>query len=310
MISTGFWKQIIISVLGLTLILFIFASVTYAWVTMSQINNVDGISLTATSGNELEISFDGINYHQELSIFDQGEVLQLKDVTSTDGIHFQRGPMHLGEIAVIHQDYIQFDLYFRTTRKEHGLYLVNKPSEDDILLNPNRGTYVTSEGIPFVPKVNYTEENNQLILAQSVKTYYAKDAVRMSFSELDDQNEIITTMIYDPSENETRGYGKIFGAYSYFVNQTYHPLDLPSQVPETMYKLSTMEENNPYQAVNNNSLIAQLRENDIQNGIDETYYITKVRVHIWIEGWDVDAIDGILQDRIQVQLEFKLAFPA
>lgn len=300
----------IISILGLTLILFILVSVTYAWVTMSQINNVDGISLTATSGNELEISFDGIHFHQELNIFDQGEVLQLKDVTSLDGIHFQRGPMHMDEVAVIHQDYVQFDLYFRTTRKEHGLYLVNKPSDEDIALNSNRGTYVTSEGIPFVPRVSYTEENNRLILAQSIQNYYAKDAVRMSFSELDDQNEIVRTFIYDPSENEHRGFGKIFGAYSYFINQTYHTLDLPTQIPHTIYRLSKMEENNPYQAEDNNSLVATMKETPFQDELDKQFYITKVRIHLWIEGWDADAIDGILQDRIQVQLEFKLAYPA
>lgn len=304
---TNIWRQIMISILGLTLILFILISVTYAWVTMSQINNVDGISLTATSGNELEISLDGIHYYQELNLFDQGEVLQLKDVTSTDGIHFARGPLHLDNQAMIHQDYVQFDLYFRTTRKESGLYVINKPSESDIEQRINRGTYVTSDGIPFVPRVNYTEDNNGLILAQSIQTYYAKDAARLSFSELNHHNEVISTVIYDPSENESRGFGKPFGAYSYFINQTYYPLDLPSDIPKTIYRLSSMEENNPYQAKDNNSLVAYMRESP--NISENQYYITKVRVHLWIEGWDADAIDGILHDRIQVQLEFKLAYP-
>jgi hypothetical protein len=66
-----------------------------------------------------------------------------------------------------------------------------------------------------------------------------------------------------------------------------------------------MDPYNPYQALDNQSLVAIMK--DVP---DDPYMYAKVRVYLWIEGWDADAIDGIINDVINVQLEFKLANPA
>lgn len=301
-------KQMIVGLIGITLMLFIFGSVTYAWVSMARINNIDGISLTASAGDELQISFDGINYHTTIDGYELGMDMQLKDVTSSDGMTFTRSPYSGSQTALKGTDYIGFDLYFRTSRKESGLYLTNKPKQEDIEEGILRGTYVTSEGIAFIPRVHYTEENNTLVLANSIKNYYAKDAARLSLCELDANDQVIKSIIYDPSENEDRGYGVYFGAYSYFISKTSSHLELPQQIPQTTYRLSSMDQNNPYQALDNDSLVAIMRHNlEDQNDI---YSYAKVRIYLWIEGWDADAIDGIIQDTLRVQLEFKIAHPA
>lgn len=298
-------KQLILGICGFTLILFLFGSVTYAWVSMAQINNIDGISMTASAGEELQISYDGLSYNTQIEGFQMGDPIELKDVTSVDGIHFTRGAFSSYALAELNKDYLGFDLYFRTMRQERGLFLVNKPLEHEIDEETLRGTYISSPGISFVPKVHYTEENNLLILAQSVRTYCAKDAARISLSELNENDEVVKTIIYDPSENEKRGYGASYGAYSYYVSRTSSDLRLPEVIPNTTYRLSEMNPNNPYQALDNDSLIATMSEKD-----EEGYRYAKVRIYLWIEGWDADAIDGIIQDIIHVQLEFKLAHPA
>lgn len=298
MLSVGSMKRLILSLIGFTFIIFIFGTVTFAWVSMAKINNLDGISLTASSGDELEISYDGINYQTTLTHNRSTQHIYLKDVTSLDGKTFARGPSHEGVRAIINEDYISFDLYFRSLRSEKGIYVI---ADTDL------GTKVTSNGIEFVPKVDYIEQNYELVLAQSVRTYYAKDAVRMSFNEMDETDQMIKTVIYDPSGNESRGFGKWYGAHSYYNARTHQDLALPVAFPETIYELSKMDPFNPYQALSNNSLIAVMQESNMISEEGKTYNTAKVRIFIWIEGWDADAIDGILQDQLTVQLQFKLA---
>jgi len=298
-------KQLILSICGLAIMLFFFGSITFAWVTMAQINNIEGINISASAGDELQISLDGINYVTHLDEYPLTTEIRLKDVTSFDGRTFYRGAYSSFTTAQLGIDYMGFDLHFRTLRNETGIFLVNKPTEEDINLGLARGTYVTSNGVTFVPKVAYTEENNVLVLPQSIQTYYAKDAVRISMSELDEDHHIIQTIIYDPSENPDRGYGTYYGAYSYFIARTSSHLDLPHELPNTTYRLSLMDPYNPYQALDNQSLVAIMK--DVP---DDPYMYAKVRVYLWIEGWDADAIDGIINDVINVQLEFKLANPA
>lgn len=309
MINLRRCKQIILGIIGSLFVLFIFGSITYAWVSMAQINNIDNIQMSASAGDELQISLDGINYHSTVPGDDLIDNMRLKDVTSFDGINFTRGAFSEYGTALAGSDYISFDLYFRTERKESGLFLVNKPSEEDILANTTRGTYVTSQGITFMPQVHYTEENNELILAHQIKMYYAKDAMRISLSELDELDQVTQTLIYDPSENEARGFGKYYGAYSYFISKTDGHLELPTMIPQTTYRLSKMDQNNPYQAIDNTSLVATMKRHSLQLE-DDPFTYAKVRINLWIEGWDADAMDGIIQDILQVQLEFKIAHPA
>jgi len=297
--------KLTLSILGLIIYLFIFGSVTYAWVTMSQINNIDNLTLIASMGQELLISTDGKTYSTSLSIHDLQLSHQLKDVTSLDGKTFQRGGFHdLGD-DVSNEDYISFDLYFKSTAREHDLFLVNRTFDES-----ERGTKVESQGVSFIPKVHYTEENHTLIEKDSRITYYAKDALRISFGELDDNNQLGEAVIYDPSENEDRGYGKPFGAYSYYIARTNASLPLPIEHPNTIYQLSMMDPYNPYQALDNLSLMGELKPTNTYDLNGNMIYQTKIRFHLWIEGWDPDAIDGILEDTLSIQLEFKLAHRA
>ena len=298
MLSVGTIKRLMLSLIGFTFMMFIFGTVTFAWVSMARINNLEGISLSASSGDELEISYDGLNYQTSLVQNRSTYNIYLKDVTSLDGKTFQRGPSHDGMTATSNEDYIAFDLYFRSLRKEKGIYVID---------DGEQGTKVTSQGISFVPKVDYIEEHFELVLAQSIRTYYAKDAVRMSFNELNDLDQMVRTVIYDPSGNESRGYGKSYGAHSYYNQRTQQNLALPLEFPQTVYQLTKMDPFNPYQALTNDSLIAIMNESDMTSDEGKMYYTAKVRIFIWIEGWDADAIDGILSDQLTVQLQFKLA---
>jgi hypothetical protein len=142
-------------------------------------------------------------------------------------------------------------------------------------------------------------------------TYYAKDAIRIGFEELIDQPydqrqvEELNHFIFDPSNNPLRGYGMSYGAYNYFVNMTNKSITLPEEKPNTVYELSKALEDNPYVANNQNSLISNLQSTGLYDQDGNEVYQSKVRVNIWIEGWDADAFDAILKDYIKIQLQFK-----
>ncbi|MDO9628830.1 MAG: hypothetical protein Q7I99_02925 [Acholeplasmataceae bacterium] len=316
-------RKIYISILSMTFIMLIFSTVTYAWITMSTINNIEGLSLTATTASELEISLDGITFGNQID----SSIIEvyfgnptLKDVTSKDGVEFTRGGLRDYGLAVPNEDYMTFELWFRTTKREHGLYLINNVSPTVMYDTTAKGTYVVSRGRSWESNVDFLNGNQigEMVYKGDVNFYYASQAVRISVEELKDlDNELdlridedLKVFIYDPSENEVRGYGKPYGAYSYFAQRTGLFVEIPSDVPNTSYRLTEMDPMNPYQALDNDSLLAVLQETTNQNQAGKTYYQGKVRINIWIEGWDADAFDSIILDRIKMQLEFKIANPA
>ncbi|MBU1143495.1 MAG: hypothetical protein KKH92_07620 [Firmicutes bacterium] len=316
-------RKLYISLLSLMFILMLFGTVTYAWITMSTINNIEGLSLTATTASELEISLDGVNFGNQID----SSVIELyfgnptlKDVTSRDGIEFRRGGLTEYGVATPNRDYMSFELWFRTTRREHGLYLINNVSPKVMYDTTAKGTYIVSRGRSWESHVDFLNGNDigNMVYKGDVNFYYASQAVRISVEELkDEENELdirniddLNVFIYDPSEDESRGYGKPYGAHSYFAQRTGVFIELPIEVPNTSYRLSEMDPMNPYQALDNDSLIALLQETNEQTLAGKTYYQGKVRINIWIEGWDADAFDSIISDRIKMQLEFKIANPA
>ena len=145
------------SLIALTLILMIFGTVTYAWITMASVNSLDGMSLTATSGNELLISIDGVTYSRDLPSIALENLLQnvaMTDITTTDGINFIRGGLNQGDLVVANQHYVSFELWLQTDRPEHHIYLVENVSKQVTFDSDMSGTYVVSKGVSW--KSDYT----------------------------------------------------------------------------------------------------------------------------------------------------------
>jgi hypothetical protein len=313
-------KKIHISLLSFILIVLVFGTVTYAWLSLAEINNIDGLTLTASSGDELELSFDGIEYYSVLPSSPlEGSVdgIRLYDVTSIDGINFQTGGLREVGVAVPNEHYLSFDLWIRTSQAERDIFLINNVSKDMKFGDVRNGTYFVSKGVSW--RSPHTFFNGPLIedtvQAGDIGIYYGHDAIRISIIELQDENnpydqrdtEELRTYIYDPSGNPNRGYGSPVGAFSYFFQRTLIYQYLPTQYPPTSYRLSEMDPHNPYQALDNESLVATLQETDTKDLKNRTYYSGKVRINIWVEGWDADAFDAIDKDQIQIQLQFKAA---
>lgn len=315
-------KKLYISLITLILLFVTFGTVTFAWISLSTINNIEGLSLAASGGDELQISLDGINFSSQLtaeSLYELFDDISLVDVTSTDGENFQTGGLRDVAPAIANEHYLSFDLYFQTSVVEHHVYLVNNVSNEVAYDTSATGTFVVSNGVMWTAKHDfwYGPEDNDLVQRGDEDRYYASDSIRISITELlDETNELdlrdeqdLNKLIFDPSGDELRGYGHPYGAYSYFVERTRYFIDLPKTTQEVSYRLTEIDPLNPYQSLDNNSLITVLQDTGTVNEKGKPIYSGKVRINIWIEGWDADAFDAIENDRVKIQLQFKALIP-
>jgi hypothetical protein len=316
-------RKIFISILTFTLAIMLLTTVTFAWISMSAISNIDGLGITATSGSELEISIDGENYSSQLpSILIQDLIGEMKlyDVTTLDGINFQTGGFRDVADAIPNEHYLTFDLWFRTVRNEKSLYLINNIKDLVTFDSTMPGTYVISRGVFWVAPVSFLNgpDVQDLVEKGDLGVYYGSDTIRISVIEQnDDTNPMdvrtedeLERFIYDPSEDLDRGYGKLYGAYNYFFQTAQYWMDTPKEIQQASYRLTQFDPNNPYQALDNESKVGQMIETEDINIDGKTYYRTKVTINIWIEGWDADTFDAVDKDVVKIQLQFKSAMPA
>lgn len=309
-------KKLYISFITLSLLFIILGTITYAWITIATVNNIEGLYLSASTGDELEISLDGFNFSQTLNTESLEALIAeqtLTDVTTIDGINFYTGGLRGIDKAYRNQDYLSFELWFRTDKKQRNVYLVDNVTQSvsyDISVS---GTFVVSKGVRWTSNINFLNGQNpeDMIYKGHQDTYYAKDALRIGFQELIDHpydqrsEDELNHFIFDPSNNPSRGYGMNYGAYSYYIGLTNRLITLPENKPDTIYELSKPLEDHPYIANNSNSLISNLQPTGLYNQEGKEVYQSKVIVNIWIEGWDADAFDAVLKDYIKIQLQFK-----
>ena len=290
---------------------------TAAWITLPKKGRVDNIQFSVIKDTKLQISFDGINYYDEINedIIKMylGE-LYTTDLTTLDGLTFTT--IHPKSVCT----QISFDLYFKTERSTANcIYLVdnvsNKYKFDDIGSSTINGTYAISKGILWTPTIDFNNGYGDLVKKNESRIYYADDAIRISFTELNVTNEYLhindnrteySSFIWDPSEDESRGYGEEFGAFDYHKKLRMPSLEAPTEKPDTLYKLSNFDKESK-KVDTANSLVATMQQGYENNF---PYKYAKVHINIWFEGWDPDCIDGITRDLVMIQFKFICADPA
>ncbi|MDO9628872.1 MAG: hypothetical protein Q7I99_03135 [Acholeplasmataceae bacterium] len=314
-------KKIYISLLSFTLVTLLFTTATFAFFSVAHTSSIDGLSFAASSGDELELSFDGIEYYNILPsspLEKSADGIKLYDVTSLDGINFQTGGLRVVGEAIPNEYYLSFDLWIRTSQAEHDIFLINDVSKGMKFGDKRDGTYFISKGVTWRSPLTFFNgpSINDVVRQGDIGIYYASEALRLSIIELKDENNLndlrdeadLRVFMYDPSRNPYRGYGATFGQFSYYFQKTMVYVDLPKEIPNVSFRLSEMDPNNPYQALDNESLVATLQPSGlIEPKKNKEYYSGKIRVNVWIEGWDADAFDALDQDLIQIQLQFKAA---
>jgi hypothetical protein len=314
----GIIRKLLLSVLSFALIVSLFGTVTFAWFSIAKTNAIHNITVNISSGDEFQISLDGVNFFKEISsemIMESiGDQVELVDVTSDDGINFYRGGPNGTAQVQKNTDYISIVLWFRTIRPQRTVYLVDNVSDITSFEKSGEGTYAVSKGINWTSDATFRngENENDMVYAGDRHAFYAADALRIGFAEekvtnnphdTRSENELKRT-IFDLSGNQARGYGMTFGAFDYYNVKRADDLIPPTKVPDTVYDLTEFYQYNPYDPLDDNSDILQMIQTGNQDVNGFEYYLGQTVMNIWLEGWDSDCFDAIFTDSVKIRLKF------
>jgi len=312
-------RKLLLSILSIALSAVMLGTVTYAWITMTNKNFLDGLVLNVSSGAKLEVSLDGVTYYNKLPteiISEHFSGLKICDVTSFDGLNFSAGGPLVFREAVPNVDYISLTIWIRSTGTERNVFLVDNVSElvqYDIDLD---GTYVISRGVDwkadktFINGINAIED---IVHEGENDVYYASDAVRIAFLEQINENnpldsrspDSLQKVIIDLSGNPLRGYGVPYGALDYASRRIGLEIQAPLEKPAVVNELTEFTSQYSSEPLDENSKIMELIGSAEKDNSGKTFYTGKVIVNIWVEGWDADCFDAILDDMIRMQLKFR-----
>lgn len=318
-------KKMMISLLTFALVFIALGVSTFAWFTLADSAELTNIEINVSGGGGLEMALtkkDGTltDYKTNLSSADILGVLgdiKLSDITSTDGVtfkNFEEEAVTFNKDADAVNSFIELTFNFNarvegvSNPSEVAIYLVNKQSPTYSANLATQGTFVTSEGVTAKASHTFTTNEGEVKPTDSAKTYYAKDAILVSFK---DSNQT-KAKLFDFNAAENRNYGDGFsddtaelkGAASFQYNENgVNPGAAPTRDEskvEEVSVLSTFREGSI--ADNDNSKVCILTNDGEGN------YIGSVTVRIWVEGFDYDCFNLIYSDTILTQFEFKLGY--
>lgn len=303
-----FSNKMVLSVLTLVLLVVALGTTTYAWFTVGNTTSVEQFETEVTSGHGLEMVYldsgnterggwkrtitasDIIAYLEAdygLSAGQWATHFRLKPVTSTNGTEFKKLTTTTTEYDTLSaatraDGYVEFKLKFRTMAP--GASLVWK----NVTLN--------STGVQWAPEVSFTGVGGETVNTTPLKSYYAKNAARISV------NAGATTFVYELPSTEAPDYSNTQlsnnapnwtqGAHHYFQKVT--GVDLSSS-------------HGSYTAVTTITDLTGAGKTlgTLTGELDQYQYLT-VTVRIYLEGFDSETFNAILKDKLQVALGFSM----
>lgn len=243
------------------------------------------IAISADSG--IEISLDDETYLTTLStqriaeyLYHQYKVFQFEKVTSVNGIEFK----NISTQMDTETGYIEIPIYFRSNSAT-SIYW------NHIDLSSMLKRFIVD--IPFHSHSGMVDTGDELI-------YNAANAYRISIEGVvDDETHVITYEMPDQyNYNTVLGTGGDFtsdgegypGMYNYYYQKFQRLMDHSEEVATT----PTITQ------------INQVKITDMKTytNRDQTYY-GFVTIRIWIEGYDPDAYDFVINDTVSIGLTFR-----
>lgn len=300
--------KLLFAIISVAFALVALGTTTFAWFTLSDTATVSTFDAQITAGEGIEISLDGTNYYTTIPAnVIQGKIndlnVELKDVTSSNGIEMTKidgtsVPFLSAPEADEKNAFIQFDLFFRS------------PSATGVILGSYEFTskYVVDgqvvEGILWTADVTFTNSFGDLVTAGTSARYYAHAALRMSLTPVSNEDLEGTAVVYQAPDDSEEEEGKTNKALYLETEDTVPPTVSPIAIGMVDY----------YNKKNSDNPL-DIDDVELANALtqpSETNLITlaantpqKVRVRIWIEGWDPDTFNAILNAKINVKMVFK-----
>lgn len=321
-------KRMIISVLTLVLTVAALGTTTFAWFSLSTTSNVSNIEGTVTGGEGLEVRIVGpmktTNWMANIDVKGQqvfDSLFRFDAVTTNDASTWnftkmaqdEEGNILLNQAAVLNSDYLEFEIQLRS--QLGGTVQLT-------------GLTFGGSSVDFVNDgENYYQYNESVATNHTVKTKVAYSA-RISFTEVLGLESTGGNWVYqyggadgvlgpvdDGLGNVTVQGNYVMGTTGVAVGQWSYlthsrgltifyedPLNPDNLIPYTPGEAQILA---AYTDIRDESNNLRTVVNLVPGVGGENYYGARLKVRIWVEGWDADAYDSIYNAVLNINLIFQ-----
>lgn len=304
-------KNIYITMFKLIAIVVSIFVFSYAWFVHEENSNLEGVSIGTAKTNNIMISSDGNSDWGNIFNIDVGEGFRFNNEVTSDGINFYKAnlkdeygnPLSFTN-AVLNEDYIEFDVWFKNDSSVK-LFL-----EEDSSVTPECGT--NKEDLVLVPgsdkKIDdivrasaYGDFSRDLI-AGAVRVAF----VRYNFNEETDSFELEDkpALIWAPNKNYeiTENDGWFTADVESTNNQSYKYIKVNSSNNFNEEELDNLKDvisaSYDTKRANGDPILASI---DTEDGLEKK---AGVRVKVWVEGNDRDAVSALKGGIFKINLSF------
>ncbi len=283
-------KKLVMSIVAVTLVVAALGASTFAWFTLSNRASVGTFEAQVSSGEGIEIRLADTNawftdipssaiqtYLTNTAGFEK-----FKDITSANGKTFTKFN-NSGYIQST-SDYVEFTLDIR--------------SEQNLTVYWTDAVLTEEQAKTWTPDVNFTHTSGAVTTSSSLNLRVS-NAARISVEGV--VNEAPVLYVYEKGNvegntvlNETP---IVNGSVSYYNAK----VQVADRIPTSLTGITLKETFTSFnEDVNLNNAILSLVKAE-----GDTYATGSITVRVWIEGWDADTFNAILNETLRVSLAFE-----
>ena len=315
-------KKLFMSIMTLALVVITLSASTFAWFTLSASNRLENVDVKVVAGTGMEISTDGSVWKNHLSLQNS---IEFTDVTSAEGLTFKDmdGNAATGGTTGDEVDYYETSFYVRVNLQNAKVVLESVSGKDK----------ATAGLLKWTSELDYDGATaNETFEAGEDYGFDPLNAVKVSFTTNQTNETTAADVIY--SYANTNNHGEADSSTTGFIQKYLEtkeyeiPQSAQRTIPTNSYVTYGMTVTDPAQVADSNTLIkydvvaanaekaviiestdlkdaTQFGTDNSLTGLDENYWYAKVTIRIWLEGWDADCINAILDGSTQLAFELK-----
>lgn len=313
---TKLTRKLLISVFTLAFALVTLGATTFAWFTLQSTASIDTISTNVVTGQGIEISVDGKTYVNKISLDDIikqiGYVPKFDSVTSKFGYDFFN--MNYGDPEA--KNYLEFKLWFRSPTQDARVYLDDATKTDSI-----KKSWVSDAVFTYNTSVN---------LGQTIDIY-AANSLRFSFEQYMDGVEGTGDDAYSFANPKTERTPSVYEINPATIAAADSNITLGTRIPQVgdaglvSYWNSKLKSNIlqdkvivlpdvVYDRVSGIGAVTGEPNHSIAvlstpGTSDDANYYGYMMVRVWLEGWDPDNFDAVLNANLSITFAFSVADP-
>lgn len=313
-------KKLFIAIMTMALLVVTFTSSTFAWFTLSDTGKLENVKIKVVAGTGMEISSEGNLWKNHLDFTAKTENLKFSDVTTSDGKTFKKLD---NTDAVAGENYLEETFYIRVNTENATVVL-------NAVIGKDKTTGESGNASKWIAEFDYTGSNGQPTFVKNQSyDFDPLNAVKVSFYTNEETTSTTPKFIYSYANGLNKGEADYSdgGFTKTYLNEKGYDYSLaPNALPSayvTYTKLENATASNGFvrydQVAANASKSVVVADTDLKDStqftisnvtnLDANYYYAKVTIRIWLEGWDPDCINAILDGDTELAFELNAFVP-